>query len=235
MKQLSSDWFVEGTMDFEYKKYILLAYLKQVSEEFAKYKLYPSFSDLIHHYKNLTIFQENKKKLFEQFPAHLSEEEFLKMKLAFDPEVEDSPDLQEIESIVKYSLPVINDQLKEGKEIYELIDYHLDIEPIGITPLYKNEGYVLLRVMPQKDVKVFEYRIVFFENMEGNYHGISFQAIDTFRLSLVNTYEAIKRQLIKSYSKLPNPATFLLAAKREFPEEQSLLPIAKRKMLAYLK
>ena len=235
MKQLSSDWFVEGTMDFEYKKYILLAYLKQVSEEFAQYRLYPSFSDLIHHYKNLTNFQENKKKLFEQFPAHLSEEEFLKMKLVFDPEVEDSPDLQEIETIVNYSLPVITNQLKEGKEIYELIDQHLNIEPIGITPLYKNEGYVLLRVMSQTDVKVFEYRIVFFENMEANYHGISFQPIDTFRLSLVNTYEAMKMKLIKSYSKLPNPATFLLATDRIFPEENSLLPIAKRKMLAYLK
>ena len=35
--------------------------------------------------------------------------------------------------------------IDNGAEIYELIEKQLHIEPVGILPLYKNEGYMLLR------------------------------------------------------------------------------------------
>lgn len=235
MKNLSTDWFIEGLIDYEYKKYMLLAYLKYVSQEFAQERLYPSFSDLIFHYNNLTAFKENKQKLYERFPKTLSEEEFRKLKLVQNTEIEDDAHLQEVESIISYAMPVFRDHLREGKEIYELIDEHLNIEPVGILPLYKQEGYVFLRIQPRPDVKVYEYRIVFFENTDANYHGISLKYLDSFRLSIANTYETIKRKLIQARAHLPNPATYLMYAERPFPEESSLLPVAKRKMLAYLK
>ena len=37
--KLSPEWFLEGTLDFEYKKYVLLAYLQHVSQEFAEMNL----------------------------------------------------------------------------------------------------------------------------------------------------------------------------------------------------
>lgn len=235
MKKLSSDWFVEGMLDFEYKKYLLLAYLKHVAQEFAEVRLYPAFSDLIHHYQNLTSFQQNKQQLFEQFPGKISKEDFKQLRLAFEPGILDGPDMQEIEAIVAYAIPHIHQQLAEGKDIYEYIEEQLRIEPIGITPLYKKEGYLLFRLFSKKKVKVFEYQIVFFENTQGNYHGISFKYLDTFYHSLANTYEAMKLHLIRHYTKLPNPATWLLSTDKPFPEEASLLPVAKRKMLSILK
>ncbi|MEM7374205.1 MAG: hypothetical protein AAF587_36765 [Bacteroidota bacterium] len=235
MKKLSSDWFVEGMLDFEYKKYLLLAYLKHVAREFAEVRLYPTFSDLIHHYKNLTTFQKNKQQLFDQFPGKISEEDFKQLRLAFEPDIIDGPNMKEIEAIVEYAIPQIHLQLKEGKGIYEYIEEQLKIEPVGITPLYKREGYLLFRISDKKQVKVYEYQIVFFENTDGNYHGISFQHVDTLTHSLANTYEAMKLHLIRHYTKLPNPATWLLYAVKPFPEEASLLPIAKRKMLSVIK
>lgn len=235
MKKLSNDWFIEGVQDFEYKKYVLLAYLQHVASEFAEVRLYPAFSDLIHHYNNLTSFQENKRKLWEQFPGKITEEEFRKFRLAFEPKVEEGPSIQEIEAIVEYAIPQIRNHVKEGKEIYEYIEDQIRIEPIGITPLYKQEGYLFLRVSPRPAVKVYEYQIVFFENTDANYHGISFRYLDSFRYTLANTYESMKLHLIRNYTKLPNPATWLLYVVQPFPEQASLLPIAKRKMLGFLK
>ena len=235
MKKLSTDWFLEGTLDFEYKKYILLAYLQYVSQEFAELRLYPPFSDLIFHYNNLSTFQEKKRQLYDQFPSSLSHKDLRELNLSYIPDIEDDFNLQEIEAIVSYALPTIAQQLKEGKGIYETINEQIKIEPIGLLPLYKNEGYIFLRIYPQKSVKIFEYKVIFFENTDVNYHGISFQYIDTVGLSFSNTYEAIKLQLIRQNQKLPNPATYLLYAVKAFPEEASLVPVAKRKMLAYLK
>jgi len=226
---------MEGLQDFEYKKYILLAYLQHVSKEFAEVRLYPSFSELIHHYQNLSRFKDQKRQLAEKFPKKIAEEDFKQLKLTYKPDIQDDDQLQEIESIIEYAIPNIKEHLKEGKEIYEYIDEQIQIEPVGVTPLYHQEGYILLRVEPRKMVKAYEYRIIFFENTDANYHGISFEYLDSFRLNIVNTYESIKRKLISSSSKFPNPATWLLYAVNPFPEEAALLPVAKRKMLSFLK
>ena len=47
MKSLSETWFAEGYIDFELKKYTLLAYLQEVNKHFNESKLYPLLSDMI--------------------------------------------------------------------------------------------------------------------------------------------------------------------------------------------
>lgn len=61
MKTLSETWFTEGYIDFELKRYTLLAYLQEVNKYFNQHKLYPQLADLIFHYNNLVSFRENKK------------------------------------------------------------------------------------------------------------------------------------------------------------------------------
>ena len=235
MKKLSSDWFIEGLIDFEYKKYTLLSYLQAVGKDFAEVRLYPSFSDLIFHYKNLATFKEQKKQLINQFPEKLSEEDLAEMRLTYKPDFEEGANMKEIEAIIDYSIPAIKAQVREGKEIYDYIDQQIRIEPIGITPLYKQEGYLLLKTESRKDIDAFEYRIIFFENVEANYHGISLNHISSFRYSLTNTFESIKLQLIRSHGKYPNPATYMVYASHLFPRDSALLPVTKRKFLAYMK
>ena len=235
MKKLSNDWFIEGVLDFEYKKYMLLAWLQHVSKEFAEYRLYPSFSELIFHHQNLNQFLEHKNRLLQQFPSKLNLEEFRQMNLHFDSNVTDEGELNEIDSIINFSIPIIRDHLEDGKEIYEVIDQKLLIEPIGITPLYVKEGYILLQIHPGKEVDAFNYRIAFFENTEGNYYGISMDFLTSFRYSISQTYETMKRDLIRQNKLLPNPATYLLYSQAPFPVPESILPVAKRKMLTYIR
>ena len=53
MKTLSKTWFAEGYIDFELKKYTLLAYLQEVNKYFYENKLYPQLADLIFHNNNI--------------------------------------------------------------------------------------------------------------------------------------------------------------------------------------
>ena len=46
---LKENWFSDGWIDYELKKYTLLAYLKHVDEFFQDTKVYPFLSDLITH------------------------------------------------------------------------------------------------------------------------------------------------------------------------------------------
>ena len=71
MKTLSHTWFAEGYIDFELKKYTLLAYLQEVNRYFTESKLYPQLADIIFHYNNVVAFKKNKQYLQEQFLKNL--------------------------------------------------------------------------------------------------------------------------------------------------------------------
>ena len=55
---LSKNWITEHHLDSEYKRYVLLGYLKKVSEKFDQSLLYPHLSDLKDHYSFLQEFMD---------------------------------------------------------------------------------------------------------------------------------------------------------------------------------
>src|SRR5438309_9300780 len=72
MKSLGINWFIEGSIDFEQKKYILLDYLQEINRHFDRSKLYPNLTDLIFHYNNLLDFKRNKTILQQAFPQQMT-------------------------------------------------------------------------------------------------------------------------------------------------------------------
>ncbi|WP_315816346.1 hypothetical protein [Paraflavitalea speifideaquila] len=103
MKTLSETWFADGYIDFELKKYTLLAYLQEVNKYFDANKLYPQLADIIFHYNNLVAFRENKKYLQEQFPKKLTGIQLEKLQLLYEQIIEDDEMMQELEDIINYS------------------------------------------------------------------------------------------------------------------------------------
>src|SRR3954469_16101824 len=127
MENLSKDWLTQGLIDFEYKKYLLLAYLQTVKTSFGKVELYPFMSDLVFHYRNLVAVKENKTLIRESFPKELSLEEIKKLELRYRELVEDDEIVGELESIIVFALPLIKDSLKEGSVIYEYVESQCEI------------------------------------------------------------------------------------------------------------
>ncbi|MBL4654704.1 MAG: hypothetical protein JKY33_02650 [Bacteroidia bacterium] len=234
MKKLSPNWITEGLIDFEYKKYLLLAYLKDVSESFDDKKLYPFLADIIDHYKNLLSIKDYKREISDKFPNKISSVDLKNFLIKYEKLIDDSEIMKEIESIIDYSLPKLEKYLKDGKEIYDFIENYINISPIGITPIYSNEGYLFLRNGKKKKTAVYEYQITLFNKSDEKFRGISTNYLTTYEPSFSNTFESIKQNLIKSYKKLPNPATFAIESEIVFPFSESLLPIAKRCFVRYM-
>ena len=234
MKKLASNWLTDGLIDFEYKKYLLLAYLKEVQEEFDNKRLYPIFTDLIMHYQNIQQVKEHKKLIYEQFPQRISRADFKKLEIVYQKIVDDDETMREIEDIVQFSAPKFAYALQNGKEIYDYIESHLEISPVGITPLYRDAGYLFLNEYPGQEIKIYQYQISIFANNYATYRGVNTQYLETIRRSVTNTFENLKVNLVKKNIHLPNPATFVIMAKVPCPYEQSLLPIAKRTLVKYV-
>lgn len=229
--ELKENWLTDGLIDFEYKKYMLLAYLKKVKESFGRVELYPFLSDLVFHYRNLQAVKENKAMIYESFPKKLSVEKLENLKLNYKRIVEDDMVMKEIESIVAYSMPLMKSSLDEGAYIYEYVESQCEIAPVGLQSLAADEGYLFIAQPPQTETSIYRYQITIFDNSVEKFRGIHTHFVYTETKGLANTYEMIKLNLIKKFSDLPNPATYLVVSKLNFPFDSTLMPVAKRMLV----
>ena len=234
MKQLSQTWFAEGYIDFELKKYTLLAYLQQINQYFNENKLYPQLSDLIFHYNNIVAFRENKKYLQEHFPKKLTGIQIEKLQVLYEQMIADDDLMQELEAIINYSADEMKTTISNGAEIYEFVEEKLTITPIGIIPIDIQEGYFFLSAGNTKSTYVYQYRLSFFEKHDEKFRSIKTNYLNMTYRSMVNTYENLKSELIRNRSELPNPAVYSIETGLSFPVEETLLPIAKRCLVKYI-
>lgn len=225
MRELRENWLTEGLIDFEYKKYILQAYLHNVKGAFSKTELYPFLADLVVHYRNLLTIKENKALINDAFPVELSPE------LTWNKVVEDDALMKELEAIISFALPEFKNSLDEGAQIYEYVEANCEISPIGLSSLYAHEGYLFLSQPPETETNVYRYQLTIFEQSSEPMRGIHMEHLRTAARTLANTYENLKLQLIREFAELPNPSVYLIQSKMKVPYTQTLVPIAKRLLI----
>ncbi len=234
MDNLSKNWITEKHVDFEYKKYLLLGYLQQVTKNFDETKLYPAFNELIMHYKNVMELKENKKSFENNFNSRLLGIDIREFKLLYENILHDDELMLELESIIEFSIPQFEKHMNEGKKIYDFIESNIHLIPVGIMPLRINEGYIFLHSNKQKEMQAYTYQVTLFEASDELYRGIHTSFVGCYTKNLSNTYESIKRDVINYNKQLPNPATYLFETDLEIPIEPTFLPIAKRMLVKHV-
>jgi hypothetical protein len=234
MKSLSETWFAEGRIDFELKKYTLLAYLQEVNKYFNENKLYPQLADIVFHYNNIVAFRENKKYLQDHFPKKLTGIQLEKLQVLYEQMIEDDELMAELEDIIHYSAGKIKSTIHNGTEIYEFVEEKISINPVGILPLDTQEGYFFLSSGNISNTKVYHYRLSIFEKHDEKYRSIKTSFIDHWVRSISSTYEHIKSELIRHRKDLPNPAVYSIETELSFPVDETLLPIAKRSLVKFI-
>ncbi len=234
MKKLSETWFAEGFIDFELKKYTLLAYLQEVNKYFDQNKLYPQLADVVFHYNNLVAFRENKRYLQEYFPKKLTGIQLEKLQLLYEEMIEDSELMQELEEIIQYAADNLRSTLQTGADIYEFVEEKINIMPVGLIPLDTQEGYFFLSTNDTKSTLVYQYRLSIFEKHDEKFRSIKTSFIDERQRGIAFTYEHIKAELIRHRKELPNPAVYCIESGLSFPIDETLLPIAKRSLVKFI-
>ena len=222
MKTLSETWFADGYIDFELKKYTLLAYLQEINRHFRENKLYPQLAEVIFHYNNLVAFRENKKYLQEQFPKKLTGMQIERLQVLYEQMIQDDELMQELEEIIDYSAEHMKTAISNGTEIYEFVEGKLSIQPVGIMPLNSKAGYFLLSEGATHATRVYSYRISFFEKHDEKYQSMRTEYIDSWQRSLINTYERIKADLLTRNTGLAHHDVSYIETSLKFPVDETL-------------
>jgi hypothetical protein len=231
MKTLPKNWITEGLIDFEFKKYQLLAYLQEAEREFKAVKLYPMLGDLIEHHRMIHEIISGKTELRNLFPKALNGIDFQSSQLRYSEKVEEDALMHEITQISSFALPKLKHQIEEGRAIYDFVEDQVEFEPVGIQPIYNREGFILMTQESRSDVHAFRYRSNFLQMAGEKFRSITLWLVGIFQKSLFNTLEKLKLQLIREVKELPNPATWRLHSPYAVPLDETLIPISKRLVL----
>lgn len=232
MSKLSPEWLTEKLIDPEYKRYVILAYLKAVKENFDQKKLFPDLKEIAFHYDNSVDIREKKRNLKALFPDRIRE--FDPLKFALVKEASEGKDFDDLDVILDYAIPRFRQMIDLGTEIDEMVSDSLRVSPVGIVPLHLEEGYLLLYEEMIKETRIYRYKVTVYESAREKYRTVSTTFVDSARRSISNSFENIKLQLIRNDRSIPNPATYLVESKFVYPLEETLLPIACRKVARFI-
>lgn len=191
MQTLKLNWITEGALDFEYKKYLLLAYLQHCKGQFADSRLYPPLAELVSHYRNLEDLRKDLLSLQQQFPKELSGIDAAKAELTYTATEGEDGAIHTLEEIIAFALPNIQEAIVEGRSIFEFVDQHIEISPVGLVPVYHQEGYVLLNVSNTSDVAIYQYKHSVLNSTGEALQSLRFEYLYTETRSLANTVENI--------------------------------------------
>lgn len=226
---LSVNWLTEKWIDFEYKKFQLLAYLQEVRAQYSLSRIYPALADVISHYKNLLSYRENSLSIQKGCSKQkLTGIDWQHLQLQYEKPDAQHEILEEIQQIVDYAVPLFYEQIKEGQSIYDVVESNLRFSAVGITPLKTDEGYLLLSKEMGSVVYVYRYQLSFHTTAADNFRSLVTTPLGSRSLSNLCSFEKLKTDLISEHKELPNPAVFSVVCTLDIPTQETLLPVAKR-------
>lgn len=153
MLELSPYWFLEDPVDFEYKYYVMMAYLMKVKENFNNPGFEKYFKNLITIKKDLESFVKNTE-FSQKTLSRMTDDEKDHFYNLLDKNLDI---IDEIEKIAKNSISVIENFLEENSEFYEKYNSLVNVE--SYCPRYNlwDQGFLVVRKKGEKTMRIFTW------------------------------------------------------------------------------
>ena len=235
MHYLNMDMFTQTDEDFEVRQYKILHGLKLTYDNFTRNRLYPQLGELIALHKGLKDTLGKIQGLQDSFPERISKIDLKNKNIIYEKIFQDEENIGPIVDLITWALPHIQKVIDEGVAIFEFVDQNLEVEKVGIVPAYLEEGYIFVPDNSKKRLNLFRYEISLYGSSEDTHRTLKTNYLRTIPIdNLHQTSNSIKLKLIRNHKDLPNPATYSFHTNLDFPFQETIFPIAKRKFMRYL-
>ena len=229
--RLGLDVFISGGMDMEISQYKILGGIKEYQSQFNKKKIYPGLAELIDLHAALEKIFENKSKLDGFFPKEIVDYDLKNKKIVFELVEKSASDVNLSFELMSWALPVLRNEIEEAAVIYDFVEENLKIASVGVVPLNKDEGYFLVPNNKNGNIQIHRYESSAFYSGNQKYRSLKTKLLDKVEKRTSKTPESIKLDLIRQYKDFPNPATYVCETDLDFPFNETIFPVAKRKLI----
>lgn len=234
--KLNPEWMFKEPLDFEYNKYTLLDYLQKCEKGFDKFELYPNFVEISLHLANIqSLVKENTLLLTDKKFESYDDEILVKELISKKPRKLSEEEEIELDKTLRYSGTKLYDAFNVAKSIwniaFESIDLYLRKNKKG---LIAGTGYIFFEKKQNETLYVWEYEIKPDKKDKSSnkthlnliYEG----PLDvSFVSDIIDTHSRWNHT--DYYHILP---IFEVKCGQNFPFEQTMVPIIKRKVMSYV-
>lgn len=233
--QLSIDLFTQVQSDLESRQYLVLAALKSMSDDFQRNRIYPHLSHLIDIHNTLSDISNRLKDLRNKFPKRIKKIDFVNQEIEHEVVFVDGSDVRQVEELIEWALPYIKAKIEEGKTIFEFVHDEIVLEEVGIIPNYIEEGYFFVPDNEASKLLLFQYEVSIFQSAQDQYRSLKTDFLKALKQErALLSPNSIKLDLMDEYKELPNPATYAFQTELDFPFNETIFPIVKRKLMRQL-
>jgi len=237
MERISIKSFFSSETDWELNQYRILGGIKEVCTDFDKKKIYPTLAMLIELKHSLDQIKEERNNLNGKFPRQIKGFDIKEQKIIYEPlgDLNHNDNIEVIFTLIDWALPYINKAIDEGVVLYEFVEKNITLEQVGILPMYKDEGYIMITDNVAFELQVHRYECSLFSSGKDKYRALKTEFVRSEKQEIIRrSPESIKHELIKERKDLPNPATFLCDSNLDFPFVETIFPVSKRKLITHI-
>jgi len=223
--RLGRNWFYRPRLDYELKQYEAMAFEQYLDKCLKENILVPPMHELemqLHtvggflHEINQQVYSEDKK---------ISSIDLEKAVINYAHYKDNC--LQEIEQICNFLLKKIKPYHERFEDLRKKVMDEITLSPVGVCPVYCDEGWLLLQHRKKIDVFYYRHRKVLLEDSQQFFHTDFYRSFD---FSFADSLHEIKRQLVKEHREFPNPATYFASSASTWPVQETFLPLALQKL-----
>ena len=233
---LDPDWIIKEPIDYEHKQYVFLDYLQKVNKKLDKLEVYPSFIELSLHFANIQTLIKEDKLIKTEKKFDTVDDEILLLDLNFS----DIPKMNEEEhddykKALRFVAPKIFDHFSIAKSIWQMA-----YDAASVT------------IKENKDEIINDYGFFYYDSKFDNRLYVweyKFKKVVKGRNEVKQVVNLIYSEenkglpiseIIQNFSKYSKYVTttnlpvFEVFSSEDYPLEETLLPIFKRKIQSYI-
>jgi len=228
-EKLNSDWLFRAPIDFEYNKYIALNYIKNSENRLNDLKIYPDLHEITINLINIASIGKESKTIslgrtLNEFDDDIEIGDFNYNEI---PELI-SKDKIEINKTINFTYPKLLDLFNFAKSIWTLAFENIDVKVKKNTKAPTNSGYFYYFDKVDNIVYIYSFDIILKNE--------KYESSSSFKEIYIGDY-GNKISIITIMDKLKenncdiSKPIFEITTKQNFPVRETLLPMAKRKLI----
>ena len=222
MTDLSLDLFAAAA-DAEAARYRVLAALQRARRAFARNCVAPDLARLVGLHRDLRALLDGAGRVEGSGSGRAVGVDWETGRV-----VHAAPPAPLALSLARWAQPHVAGAVREGQALYEFAAEHAALDAVGVVPAYRDEGYLV--VAAGGAVRPLRYHVSSLAGADGRYRALRTSDVDV-ALDPLAPPAVWKAALAASDPDLPAPALFSLRADLDLPVDETLLPVAKRKLL----
>ena len=230
------DWIIQEPIDFEYKQYLILDYVKKAEEKIDRFEIYPTFQELAIHFASMGRIKEHGQFItLKRLPEEIDDEILITDLIYNTIRFKDEEERNEILSIAEFAYEKFKDLFMITKSAWSIVNESVSLD------LYRNKdmmsaGYGTFHFEYDNQMYVYDYKIQrLSKKTTENKCFISkiYQGDKNVDVDNIITLHGTTETEFENDAGLSYPI-FKVSFTQSFPLEGSLLSLTRRKVMNYI-